>query len=576
MIRKIFIPTLVLVSLFMIQCDNKKKNYIPIQTIANQSAPTTTSNTSVTQPTTATSTGTGTGSTTSTTTTSVSSTQAVIGADYGTETFSYQTTRPISIDATVVDGDDKPITGALVEIRDSEDKNSVYQQLSNALGKVVGSLTLNTTETKIYVYVTYNGVTTAATIVAIKQDNKVLIKITTIKIPIKTADLQVATSASTSGTNSVSLTDTDGDGVLDQYDDYPNDATKATKLRFPSSGVNTIGFEGTFPSAGDADLNDLVTIYYIEEDQNAAGQIVEIRGSFQNMAHGAGNQYSLNLRLPSTVNVTYESEVRDGNSVLQATAVATKSTTEVTGVSQYTPSATDLQDGLRILGNTLTTVGSTWYTKNTDTTYAAGYMAKIKVKFNTPVDRSVIGTAPYDTFVRVETKPIATTPGYPSEGPKSVTTASSFQVYEIHLPGKYKYTTTATVDSVVRNAGEDIYIDKNGFPFAVLVPGLWKWPAESKDLRVAASSGYPRFATWVSSAGQTDMDWYDDASAATSANVYYSFVTTNRAALDTPSSQLLAFIGGVSLAQYQGLLVLILVLISMILFYRRSHSPKQI
>ena len=53
--------------------------------------------------------------------------------------------------------------------------------------------------------------------------------------------------------------------------------------------------------------------------------------------------------------------------------------------------------------------------------------------------------------------------------------------------------------------------------FAVLVPGLWKWPAESKDLRVAASSGYPRFATWVSSGGQTDTDWYNDASAATSA-----------------------------------------------------------
>jgi hypothetical protein len=105
---------------------------------------------------------------------------------------------------------------------------------------------------------------------------------------------------------------------------------------------------------------------------------------------------------------------------------------------------------------------------------------------------------------------------------------------------------------------------------------LWKWPAESKDLRVAASSGYPRFATWVSSAGQTDMDWYNDDSAATSANVYYSFVTTNRGALDTASSQLLAFIGDVSLVQYQGILLGILIFISILLFYRRTHMPKQI
>jgi len=539
------------------QCENKKKkNYIPIQSIANigSSANPSTS--------------------TGTPATNIGNTQAVVGTEYGVETFSYQTTRSVTIDATVVDGDDKAIVGALVEIKDGANAVSIYQQLSNSNGKVVGSLTLNTTETKINVYVTYNGFTTAATAVAIKQENKVLIKITTIKVPIKTSELQLATASS--GATSVSLVDTDGDGVLDQFDDYPNDVTKATKLRFPASGVNTIGFEGTFPSAGDADLNDLVTVYYIEEDQNAAGQIVEIRGSFQNMAHGAGNQYSLNLRLPSTVNITYESEVRDGNNVLQPTAAPTKSKTEATGISQYTPSATDLQDGLRILGNTTTTVGATWYTKNTDTTYAPGYMAKIKIKFLTPVDRATIGSAPYDTFVRVETKAIATTPGYPTEGPRSVTTASNFDVYEIHLPGKYKYTTTATVDGVTRNVGEDIYIDKNGFPFAVIVPGLWKWPAESKDLRVAASSGYPRFATWVSSAGQTDMDWYNDASAATSPNVYYSFVTTNRAALDTPSSQLLAFIGGVTLLQYQGMLLGIVILISLLLFYRRTHTPKQI
>ena len=146
MIRNKTLITMIIFSLFLIQCENKKKkNYIPIQSIANVSSPATPSSSS--QP------------------TSISNTQAVVGTEYAVETFSYQTTRPISIDALVVDGDDKPITGAMVEIRDSGNVNSVYQQLTNTIGRVIGSITLNTTETKIFVYVTYKGLTTAATTV---------------------------------------------------------------------------------------------------------------------------------------------------------------------------------------------------------------------------------------------------------------------------------------------------------------------------------------------------------------------------------------------------------------------------
>ncbi len=531
-------------------CEKKKKNLIPIQ---NQVGIDKNGNVVI---------GTQNSSTTPNTTPSantapvgtLSNTAPTVTGVYENEVFSYQTMRVVTIDASVVDGSDQPIVGAVVEIRDTTNVNTIYQQVSNSSGRVQGSLNLNTTETTIYVYVIYRGVTTPAKAVVVRTgDNKVLVRITQIKIDLPTSTI-TSTGSSSTGT---SLTDSDGDGVLDSIDDYPNDPNKATRLKFPTNGVNTIAFEDLFPNAGDADLNDSVVVYYIEEDLNAAGQIVEIRGNYQYMAHGSGFQHSLYLRLPSTVNVNYSSEVRNGNGVLLGNAAMTKSKTETTGINAFTPSVTDLQDGLRILGNTNTTMPA-WNSRTTDTTYVNGHFAKVKVVFNTPVARSVIGLAPYDTFMRNESKNVDGT--YPTDAPRAVTSAGSFQVYEVHRPGFYKFTSQATVDGDLREIGEDIYIDKNNFPFGIVVPGLWKWPRESRDLRILAQTGYPKFANWTSTQGVQDANWYSDSAAASSTNNYYASVITNKAALDTPNSQLLAFLGSVnSFAEFQILLGLLVV-----------------
>jgi LruC domain-containing protein len=543
-----------ILSLTLTNCeDKKKKNLLPIQNqILNEKKATI----AVANPTASTA--------------SLNETAPAVTGIYETEVFSYQTMRVVTIDATVVDGSDQPITGAIVEIRDTSNTNTIYQQVSNSSGRVQGSLNLNTTETTIYVYVIYRGVSTPAKAVVVRNgDNKVLVRITQIKIDVSTSVL----TSTGSGSTGTSITDSDGDGVLDSIDDYPNDPNKAKKLKFPTTGVNTIAFEDLFPTAGDADLNDTVIVYYIEEDLNAAGQIVEIRGNYQYMAHGSGFKHSLYLRLPITVNVTYSSEVRNGNGVTLANAAMTKSTTEATGINSFTPSVTDLQDGLRILGNTDTTIGAAnWNTRTTDTTYANGHMAKVKVTFTTPVARSVLGLAPYDTFIRLESK--AVNGSYPADAPRSVTTAGSFQVYEVHRPGFYKYASQVTVDGDLREIGEDLYIDKNNFPFGVVVPGLWKWPRESRDLRNLAQTGYAKFANWTGTAGVQDANWYADPTAATTNNNYYANVVTNKAALDAPNSQLLAFLGGVSLASKFQVLLAILVFSLLSYFVVRNKFKK--
>lgn len=92
--------------------------------------------------------------------------------------------------------------------------------------------------------------------------------------------------------NDVQELDTDGDGVIDFYDEYPNDANKAYNSYTPSIyGWGTYAFEDLWPYQGDYDFNDMVINYRIVNIANANDEIVEtqfllkvknVGGSFHN------------------------------------------------------------------------------------------------------------------------------------------------------------------------------------------------------------------------------------------------------------------------------------------------------
>jgi hypothetical protein len=76
--------------------------------------------------------------------------------------------------------------------------------------------------------------------------------------------------------------DTDGDGVSDTKDDYPNDPNKAFDNIYPSNDAfGTLAFEDLWPAKGDYDFNDLVVDYNINQVTNAQNMIVEIECTFQ-------------------------------------------------------------------------------------------------------------------------------------------------------------------------------------------------------------------------------------------------------------------------------------------------------
>ena len=71
--------------------------------------------------------------------------------------------------------------------------------------------------------------------------------------------------------------DSDGDGIVDRDDSYPDEADKAFEMFTPSKyGWGTVAFEDLWPSNGDYDLNDLAVNYRVIAVLNAQNMAVQL------------------------------------------------------------------------------------------------------------------------------------------------------------------------------------------------------------------------------------------------------------------------------------------------------------
>ena len=84
-------------------------------------------------------------------------------------------------------------------------------------------------------------------------------------------------------------TDTDGDGIMDNDDAYPEDPEVAFELFTPSKyGKGTIAFEDLWPSTGDYDFNDAALSYQATAFLNADNLAVRLEFVCNIKANGAG------------------------------------------------------------------------------------------------------------------------------------------------------------------------------------------------------------------------------------------------------------------------------------------------
>ncbi|TGK03959.1 LruC domain-containing protein [Leptospira semungkisensis] len=390
----------------------------------------------------------------------------------GTANFNYNTTINIPLNLTVMDKDSRSVAGATVLVYD-ENNNILFQGVSDSSGKVTGTLTVPTSVGNITVDISIGGdsITQYISLQDILGINR------TIRYAITLPTAQVA--------------DADGDGVPDDTDIYPNDATRSTEVSYPNDGVFTLAFEDLYPSAGDADLNDYVIQFKNEEDLNAQGNIVRLRGVYQHVAKGAGYRHQLYIKLPVNVgaSLTYSLTQADGK-----VEVATN-TVSIT--------ADALKSGYQIFPESNKTIRG--QNVHPGDVFKPGFIAKLEIVFNSPVTRSQIGSFPYDMYAYV---------------------LNTNQ--EIHFPGLYK-----------NSNGTDKYLDSTGFPWAIIMPGPWKYPYEGYDIRNPSQTGYAEFVSWVSSGGANYKTWYFDVTneskvfpvPSTSSIVGYLFLSVKKFAI---------------------------------------------
>lgn len=261
--------------------------------------------------------------------------------------------------------------------------------------------------------------------------------------------------------------DTDGDGVIDEQDAYPNDKTKAFNnysINFQNGG-STIAFEDSWPSVGDYDLNDVVLTYKHLVITNANNIAVRVEGEWKLIASGGTNRNGAGIQFPIT----------------KETIVDYKSSNGL--------SPEDGQDSLVvILFSNARDQQATWNTKPNESispikTYTFSF------NLTNGADLKILGMSAFNPFIF-------------NGSPNTI------RGYETHLFGKRP---TKLADQSLFGTYDDnslqgtSYSTKGRLPWVIEIPvATFQYPLEQTSIL----ESYLKFANWASSGGTLDVDWY--------------------------------------------------------------------
>jgi LruC domain-containing protein len=278
--------------------------------------------------------------------------------------------------------------------------------------------------------------------------------------------------------------DSDGDGVQDAQDAFPNDATRAYISYYPSANTYAnIAFEDNWPKKGDYDLNDMVVSYRYTFTNNAQNQVVDLKGEYSVAASGASFRNGFGVQLP--VNAAAVSSVT-GQQAISNYIVKASNGVEA-GQSKAVIIPFDNHEALlknpdgAFFINTLATKDK-----------VMSSLATVVVNFASPVAQSNLQIASFNPFLISNLR----------------------RGNEIHLPG---YAPTDKVDAKLFTTDDDAsvpasgkyYISKENWPWAISFSGSFSYPFELQPINEA----YPRFSDWASSNGTTYTDWYSNTAS---------------------------------------------------------------
>lgn len=275
------------------------------------------------------------------------------------------------------------------------------------------------------------------------------------------------------------LPDGDGDGVANQFDDYPNDPSKAFNNYYPAQGsYGTLAFEDLWPGKGDYDFNDVVVDYNFNQITNAQNKVVEIKSKIVVKAIGAAykNGFGFELGVSPSVISNVTGQVITENIVNRNSnnteAGQTKAVVIITdNVYNVLPYPGGGETGVN------TVIGAPYVTPDT---------TDIIITFSQPADLSTLGSPPYNPFIFV----------------------NQDRTKEVHLADK---TPTDLHNTSLFGTSQDdsnpeigrYYKTNNNLPWAINIVQNFDYPIEKNQI----TSGYLKFGTWAESSGQQFPNW---------------------------------------------------------------------
>lgn len=254
-------------------------------------------------------------------------------------------------------------------------------------------------------------------------------------------------------------TDSDGDGIKDSDDAFPDDADAAFESFTPSKyGKGTIAYEDLWPSSGDYDFNDAALSYQAIAILNSDNLAVRLEFICNIKANGAGY----------TNGIGFEIEGLDPSRIASVTGTSFNQgyiTTNDNGTEA------DQENAVIILADDVDNILN-------ETT--------ITISFVDPISTSELGVAPFNPFIIINKE----------------------REKEVHLPyrnvtslGNQSYAFTGDNKDIDGN-----FISENGYPWAISIIHDFKVPKEKVDI----TSAYNFFGDWAESGGTAYEDWYKD------------------------------------------------------------------
>ncbi|MCF8227958.1 MAG: LruC domain-containing protein [Bacteroidales bacterium] len=277
--------------------------------------------------------------------------------------------------------------------------------------------------------------------------------------------------------------DSDGDGITNDVDDYPNDPNRAFNNYFPASGYGSLAFEDLWPGTGDYDFNDVVVDYQFQTVTNASNFVVEILADFVARASGASQQNGFGFQFPND-NVA-GSDLSVSGMSLNVGYINTNANGTEANQSRHTVIVFD--NFFEVTPNTVSETGT-----NTDPNGVYVLPDTVSINMDFAVNTYTANDIDIENF-------------------NPFIIVNMFRGTEVHLAD---FPPTDLADTTRLGTSHDdsdpdlgrYYKTDNNLPWAINLYENFDYPEEKKEI----TSAYLKFANWAVSAGVNYPDWYQN------------------------------------------------------------------